>query len=122
LQVIKKKRGRIKNKMKNDYSTSYRRYGNETDEKDDDADLEENLMHKTSKLKQITISLGNEIRDSNKLLNGLDADFDKSKNFLDYTLNRVNRLSKSGNCKMYFYLILFCLFVFLCLYVVIKWF
>jgi blocked-early-in-transport protein 1 len=108
--------------MKNDYSTSYRRYGNETDEKDDDADLEENLMHKTSKLKQITISLGNEIRDSNKLLNGLDADFDKSKNFLDYTLNRVNRLSKSGNCKMYFYLILFCLFVFLCLYVVIKWF
>lgn len=109
--------------MKNN-SISYRRYGNDMDEKEEDggADMEENIMHKTAKLKQITISLGNEIRDSNKLINGLDSDFDKSKNFLDYTLNRVNRLSKSGNCKLYLYLIMFCLFVFFVLYAVLKWY
>ena len=73
------------------YSTSYRRYGNESSaaddkEEEDHNNLEENLILKASKLKHITISLGNEIRDSNKLINGLDADFDKSKNFLDYTI------------------------------------
>ena len=109
------------------YSTSYRRYGNESSaaddkEEEDHNNLEENLILKASKLKHITISLGNEIRDSNKLINGLDADFDKSKNFLDYTLNRVGKLSKSGNCKLYLYLFLFSFFVFFCLYVILKWY
>lgn len=103
--------------MKNSNPT-FRRFGYE----EDDADLEEKLMNKTSRLKQITIQLGDQIKDSNKIIKGLDDDFDKSKNFLDATIGRVGKLAKSGNCKIYFYLIMFCLFVFLVLYLLIKWF
>ena len=102
--------------MTSEFST-FRRYGYDNEE-----DLEERLMNKTARLKQITISLGAEIKDSNKYINGLDKDFENSKGFLQTTINRVGRLSKSGNCKLYFYLIIFCLFVFLVLYAVIKWF
>lgn len=117
--------------MKNDYSTSHRRYGNEMiangrggedDEEDGGDNLEENLMLKTSRLKHITISLGNEIRGSNKLIDELDSDFDKSKNFIDYAMRGVGRLSRSGSCKLYLYLFLFSCFVFFCLYIIIKWF
>lgn len=86
-----------------------------------DAD-EEQLVNKTNKLKQVTISLGQEIRDSNRLLNDLDSDMDKSKGFLSMTMNQVLRLSRSGgNCRIYFYLILFSLFVLFVLYIIIKW-
>ena len=100
--------------MSNESST-FRRYGYDNEE-------EERLMNKTAKLKQITISLGAEIKDSNKYINGIDKDFENSKSFLQATIGRVGRLSKSGSCKLYFYLIMFSLFVFLVLYVVIKWF
>ena len=100
--------------MNGDFST-FRRFGNEED-------LEDTLMNKTAKLKQVTISLGNEIRDSNKFLKDLDKDFDNSKGFLESTIGRVKRLSRSGNCKIYFYLIGFSMFVFLVLYLVIKWY
>ena len=95
--------------------TFRRGYGNEQDD-------EEELMNKTSRLKQITISLGNEIRESNKYIKGLDDDFDKSKNFLEATIGKVTKLARYGNCKIYFYLLLFSFFVFFILYLVIKWF
>ena len=100
----------------NNGTGTFRRFGNEFDQED----MEEQLINKTSRLKQITIMLNNEIKDSNKYLNGLDDDFEKSRGFFQSTINRVNRLSKSGNCKLYFYLILFSLFVFFVLYLIIK--
>ena len=51
---------------------AHRRFGAEEEY------LEQDLIDKTSRLKQITISLGNEIKDSNKFLDGLDSDFEKS--------------------------------------------
>ena len=100
--------------------TFLRRYGNEGDDNDDDENMEQRLINKTSKLKQITISLGNEIRDSNKYIKGLDDDFDKSKNYMDSAMKGIYKLSKNPNCKLYFYLILFSLFVFFVLYLLIK--
>ena len=96
--------------------TSHRRFGFEEE------DMEQELINKTSRLKQITLHLGNEIRDSNKFLNGLDSDFEKSKSFFDSTIGRVSKLAKSGSFKLYAYLILFSLFVFLTLYMLIRWF
>ena len=96
--------------------TSHRRFGFEEE------DMEQELINKTSRLKQITLHLGNEIRDSNKFLNGLDSDFEKSKSFFDSTIGRVSKLAKSGSFKIYAYLILFSLFVFFTLYMLIKWF
>lgn len=93
---------------------AHRRFGSEEEY------LEQNLIDKTSRLKQITISLGSEIRDSNKFLDGLDSDFEKSKGFLEATIGRVGKLAKNGSWKMYLYLILFAMFVFCVLYLVIK--
>lgn len=96
-------------------NSAHRRFGAEEEY------LEQEMMDKTSKLKQITIMLGSEIRDSNKMLNGLDSDFDKSKSFMQATMGRVGKLYKNGSCWLYFYLALFSLFVFFILYVIIKW-
>ncbi len=97
------------------YNT-HRRFGG------DEEEMEQDLIDKTSRLKQITIMLGNELKDSNKFLNGLDTDFDKSKSFFESTIGRVGRLAKNGSWKMYLYLLLFSFFVFFVLYIVIKWF
>ena len=98
---------------------AFRRFGNENELEDDD--LENKLINKTSKLKQITIQLGDEIRNSNKFLKDLDEDFDQSKGFLETAMGRLGKLSKYGNCKLYCNLILFSFFVFFILYLVIKW-
>lgn len=95
---------------------AHRRFGGEEEE------IEQSLIDKTTKLKQITIMLGNELKDSNKFLDGLDSDFDKSKSFFNATIGRVGKLAQDGSCKLYFYLSLFALFVFFILYVIIKWF
>ena len=97
-------------------ASHYRRFGGEEEE------IEQSLIDKTTRLKQITIMLGNELKDSNKFLDGLDSDFDKSKSFFESTIGRVGRLAKNGSCKLYLCLTLFGLFVFFMLYIVTKWF
>lgn len=102
----------------NPHNATLRRFGNEPFMEEED--LENKLINKTSKLKQITIQLGDEIRGSNKFLKGLDEDFEKSSGFLAATMAQLNKLPKYANCKLYFYLILFSMFVFFVLYLVIK--
>jgi blocked-early-in-transport protein 1 len=103
--------------MYNDpYRSTFRRTYNE------DEDLEDRLANKASQLKQITISLGNELKESNKILSGLDDDMEKTRGFLGSTIGRVLRIGRSGGtCKIYTTLVLFCFFVFFVLYVIIKW-
>jgi blocked early in transport 1 len=108
---------------KNYPTTQYRsntRYGGGAEE--NEQNLEEEMLAKTMKLKHITISLGNEIKESNSLLNSLDKDFEHSGSFMNTTIGRVGKLAKSGGWKLYFILFLFSLFVFTVLYLVIKWF
>jgi hypothetical protein len=105
------------NSSGNPHASTFRRPYN------DDVDQEDQLANKATQLKQITISMRNEIKESNKLVNGIDDDMDKTHGFMGNTIGRVLRLSRSGgNCKIYFYLTLFSLFVFFVLYLVIKWY
>jgi blocked-early-in-transport protein 1 len=83
-------------------------------------DLEHLLLGKTSKLKDITINLGNEIKLSNNLINGLNDDFEKNNSFIRKLLGNLNKLPKFSDCKLYFYICLFALFVFCVLYFLIK--
>lgn len=94
-------------------SDAYRRYGGD--------DLETMLLSKTSRLKDISINLGNEIKDSNKYINGLNDDFDKNNTFIKKLIGNLDKLPRYSDCKLYFYTILFALFVFICLYFIIKW-
>ena len=93
----------------------YRRFGYEND------NMEERLSQKTSILKQITLDLSDELKKSKGLLNDLDSDFEKNRSFVRQMISKVAKLPKYGDCKLYFQVILFCLFVFIVLYLVVKW-
>lgn len=82
--------------------------------------LAEELKGKVGALKSLTIDMGDEVRNQNKFLGGLDDDIDRTGGFLSNTMNRVIRLGKNGHHKYMFYMFLFALFVLLLLYFVIK--
>lgn len=102
--------------------------------------LAEDLKNKISNLKSLTIDIGewiliilmgiasqlskfyivgNEVRYQDKILNDLDDDMSRTGGFMGNTLNRVMRLSKHKKSYLC-YMLLFSLFVFLILYVVLK--
>lgn len=64
-------------------------------------------------------TLGDEVRYQDKILNDLDDDMSRTGGFMNNTIGRVVRLSKRGRGYTC-YMLLFALFVFLILYVVMK--
>jgi hypothetical protein len=93
-------------------SETYRRY--QSDE------LETLLLGKVSKIKDISLNLGNEIKSSNGLINGLNDDFEKNNSFIRKLLINLNKLPKFSDCKLYFIILLFALFVFTVLIFLFK--
>lgn len=87
---------------------------------EDNERMAEELQGKIGALKSLTIDIGNEVRYQDKLLRGIDDDMDRTGGFLSNTMARVVRLGKSGHQKYMCYMFLFALFVFLLLYLVIK--
>lgn len=87
---------------------------------DENERMAEELKGKVTALKSLTIDIGNEVRYQDKLLRGIDDDMDRTGGFLSNTMSRVVRLGKSGHQKYMCYMFLFALFVFLLLYLVIK--
>ena len=85
-------------------SETYRRY--QSDE------LESLLLGKVSKIKDISINLGNEIKTSNGLVNALNDDFEKNNSFIRKLLINLNKLPKFSDCKLYLIILLFAFFVF----------
>lgn len=47
-----------------------------------------------SLLRQITINIGNEVRDSTKLLSGMNDTFDETGGFLGGTMKKMNKMAK----------------------------
>jgi len=82
--------------------------------------MAEELKGKIGALKSLTIDIGNEVKYQDKLLRGIDDDMDRTGGFLSNTMARVVRLGKSGHQKYMCYMFLFALFVFLLLYLVLK--
>lgn len=87
---------------------------------DENQRMAEELQGKIGALKSLTIDIGNEVRYQDKLLRGIDDDMDRTGGFLSNTMARVVRLGKSGHQKYMCYMFLFALFVFLLLYLIIK--
>ncbi|ALC45162.1 Bet1 [Drosophila busckii] len=81
----------------------------------------EELQQKIGALKSLTIDIGNEVRYQDKLLRGIDDDMDRTSGFLGNTMTRVVRLAKQGGGpKQMCYMFLFVLFVFVLLWVTLK--
>ncbi|VDD93636.1 unnamed protein product [Enterobius vermicularis] len=93
------------------------RYGDANDfmERQND-DLVEKLSSKVAALKKITIAIGDDVRDQNRLLNEVDSEFDASKSLLGSTMKRLGIVARSGGGSMLCYLVLFSLFVFFIIY------
>jgi len=75
--------------------------------------MADQLSSKVSALKSLTIQIGDEVRDHNRLLNDMDSDFDSSRGLLGSTMRRLGIVSKAGGHKLMCYLILFALLVFM---------
>ena len=88
------------------------------EEQNEEAELE--LRNKVGALKSLTIDIGSTIREHNKYLKEVDDEFDSTFGQLLHNITRVVKLAKSGSRWHFFYLFLFCLFVFLVLWWLIK--
>ncbi|XP_070566517.1 BET1 homolog [Ptychodera flava] len=82
--------------------------------------LEDGLHAKVSKLKELTIDIGNEVRAQNKMLGEMDDDFDKSQGLLASTMGRLKRMAAAGHNRYILYLLLFSLFVFFVIWYIVK--
>jgi blocked-early-in-transport protein 1 len=90
--------------------------------------LEENIYEQTnilrqgvSTLKEISLSIYDEIRDQNTMLDKFSDDMDKTKGSLKFTLSRIGLLASSSSSRHMCLLMLFIMFVFFVLYLMIKW-
>ena len=80
-----------------------------------------NLQGKVHALKSLTIDIGNEVKEQNKYLNGMDNDFDFGEGLLGSTMKRLQVMAAKSNKRFTLYLVLFSFGVFLLIYYVIKW-
>ena len=92
--------------------------GHEHLEEENEA-AESELRSKVSALKSLSIDIGTEVREQNRLLKDVDDEFDSTLGQLQHNIGRVLKLVKSGNRYYLFYLFLFCLFVFFVLWWII---
>ncbi|GAA6000917.1 hypothetical protein JCM10207_004718 [Rhodosporidiobolus poonsookiae] len=54
----------------------------------------EGLSQKVKLLKNITINIGNEVRDSTKMLNGMNDTFGETGNFLSGTMGKMKKMAR----------------------------
>ena len=87
---------------------------------DENDKMEEELSHKVKALKSLTIDIGEEVRQQNKELSGMNDDFDKGGGLLDATVNRLKRITRSGGHKHICYLMMFGLFIFFIIWMIVK--
>lgn len=82
------------------------------------------LKEKIGSLKHISISIGNEVKEHNRMLSDMNADFDSSESLLKSTMSRVVILGKSNPQRLLLYLFLFASFVFFLCWLLMKlrWF
>jgi len=80
---------------------------------------ESELHDKVGLLKSLAIDIGTEVKEHNTLLNEADDAFDSVGGLLGATIGKVRLLAKSGSRYYLLYLFVFCLFVFLVLWIYI---
>ncbi|OXB67480.1 UNVERIFIED_CONTAM: hypothetical protein H355_001216, partial [Colinus virginianus] len=68
----------------------------------------------------LSIEIGTEVKNQNKLLSEMDNDFDSATGLLGATMGRLRMLSRGSQTKLLCYMMLFALFVFFVTYWIIK--
>ncbi|XP_065522432.1 BET1 homolog isoform X2 [Lathamus discolor] len=81
---------------------------------------EENERLTESLRTKLSIEIGTEVKNQNKMLSEMDNDFDSAGGLLGATMGRLRTLSRGSQTKLLCYMMLFSLFVFFVIYWIIK--
>jgi len=87
---------------------------------DENQQLEDELKGKVKALKSLTIDIGSEVREQNKMLSEMDSDFDASGGLLGKTMGRLRGITKAGHWKIWLYMAAFAFFVFFMCWVIVR--
>jgi len=98
---------------------NYDRSGSHYIEEENDQ-LTTQLRSKVKTLKSLTINIGEEVRSQNQLLNDMDDDFSRSGSVLQKTLRRLGVMSRSLHNYHTPLLLAFVVFVFVVLWLALK--
>ncbi|XP_009067611.1 PREDICTED: BET1 homolog, partial [Acanthisitta chloris] len=71
-------------------------------------------------LLKLSIEIGTEVKNQNKMLSEMENDFDSTGGLLGATMGRLRTLSRGSQTKLLCYMMLFSLFVFFVIYWIIK--
>ena len=93
--------------------------GNETLEERNE-ELEGELKGKISALKSLSIDIGVEVNEQNKLLKNMDDHFDSTHSMFSNTIGKVLKMAKAHHNYLIHFLLAFCMFVFLVLWFYIR--
>jgi blocked-early-in-transport protein 1 len=74
------------------------------------------LSDQVSRLKGLTIDIGNEVREQNSLLENMGDGFQNTRDLLGNSLRRIGTMLESGGAKHMCYMVLFAVFVMLFLW------
>lgn len=89
---------------------------------DENERMTDHLKDKIHALKSLSIDIGNEVQYQEKMLRGMDEDFERTSGSLTNSVARVLRLSKGSHAYYILYLMLFSIVVFFILWVTVKFF
>ncbi|XP_045626263.1 BET1 homolog isoform X1 [Procambarus clarkii] len=102
---------------------AYNQYGNNSDTQrisEENEEMTVQLKEKVKALKSLTIDIGTEVRNQNTMLSDMDDDFLKSGNFLERSMKRLGIIGSGSHNYHLLILFGFCFFVFLLLWVALK--
>ena len=80
-------------------------YGGHEHLEEENDSKENELKEKVSLLKQLTIDIGDEVKEHNRLLKDADDTFDSVGNVMSATIGKVKELAKSGYKYYFLYLV-----------------
>lgn len=87
------------------------------DEAEEQVDL---LRGKVSALRAVSIDIGNEVKEHNRFLRSFDDNMDGTEGLLRGAMGRVLGLHRAGHHRYIWWLFLFAVFVFIVIYLLMK--
>merc|ERR1719187_1280663 len=87
---------------------------------DQNEQMESHLKDKVSQLNDIAIKIGMELKDQENLTNGLNDTFNSVSSIITNTTGKIGKMLKSQSNNHIRYLLLFCLIVFLLLWLYVR--
>ncbi|CAM9965253.1 unnamed protein product, partial [Sphacelaria rigidula] len=73
-----------------------------------------------SRLKNLTIDIGQEVRSQNELIDGMEGQMFDAGGLLGGTLRRINTMMAKGGSRHMCYLVAFIVFVFIVIWYILK--